>query len=218
MKDLGYFVGWGGYPWRRAVSLGVAEAQKLKTFSGASVLDFGTRDGRMAIYFSLLGAKATGVDINPLDRAISEAQRFGVRPRFITYDGNLDIFPDESFDFVFTKSTLAALRVDFTLTMRQIHHKLKVGGVFLCIENMRAGAIGQWLRLQWHQVTDGWDCSNARYFTNADIAIIGAMFEISFIKRAWLPPIAVVVGRKTHRHACAQYGRTYSVAPMKKRR
>ena len=63
----------------------------------------------MAVLFSLLGEKVTGIDIDEqaLSLAREEAKKWNAsNVKFIAYNGDWNIFPDESFDIVFTKSVL----------------------------------------------------------------------------------------------------------------
>ncbi len=63
LQHLDYFVEWGGRAWQRPME------QAFQDFIGKDlhdqqVLEIGTRYGKMACLFALLGAKVIGLDMN----------------------------------------------------------------------------------------------------------------------------------------------------------
>lgn len=68
-------------------------------------LEIGSRCGMISSLFALLGAKVTGVDLNRecLLQSGKKAVKQGVsdRGKLLAYDGNLDTFPDASFDLIY---------------------------------------------------------------------------------------------------------------------
>ena len=139
LRHLGYFVEWGGRNWQRLLTAAFDEFMG-HDLEGQRVLDIGTRYGKAACLFALLGAQVVGIDLDQRDLAIAqqEAEHWGVAHRvdFIAYDGNLDLFCDQAFDLVFTKSVLVVVP-QLPAFLRQIEAKLKPGGKIVFLENGR---------------------------------------------------------------------------------
>ncbi len=193
--DLDYFVQWGGLPWRRAVDKGLRELRARKNLAGASVLELGTRTGRMAIYFSLQGAHVLGVDLRPLEDAVAEARRWQSSARFMQYDGDLEKVSG-TFDIVFTKSVFAGFTQDVRPTIAALHKKLNDGGILLSVENARSGPLLRFVRRAWHKLNSPWDCSHARYFSTQDVDFIRRIFSSVSVWRYLFPPIILVLAVK----------------------
>jgi SAM-dependent methyltransferase len=143
---LPYFVHWRPRIWGPAVRWLLDDPGR---FQGKKVLDIGSRTGRMACLFGLLGAEVVGVDLLgvPLDGARREAERWGVtdRVRFINYNGDPATLPEGDFDFAFTKSvlvmipTLESFLAGLALAMRP-------DGELLAVENVAGGPLLNFLR------------------------------------------------------------------------
>jgi ubiquinone/menaquinone biosynthesis C-methylase UbiE len=193
LKNLSYFVEWGGKEWERLLRYAIREFVGTN-LEGQHILDIGTRYGKMASLFALLGGTVTGIDIREdcLTVAKAEARNWGVSDRinFIAYDGELDIFPDKTFDMVFTKSVLVIVpRLgDF---LRKIEIKLKPQGKIVFLENGRGGNILHALRAIRHR---DWDYTKANYFTDRELTLISNIFEVKTIKKTLLPPIYLILG------------------------
>jgi SAM-dependent methyltransferase len=194
LTHLDYFVEWGGWPWRRFVRVALDDFIG-HDLSGLNVLDVGTRSGRMACLFALLGARAVGIDKTPGsdERAGAEAERLGVadRTEFIVTDGSLDALAGRSFDLVFTKSLLVLVPglPDF---LKDVDALLKPGGRVCFIEN----GYGNFLVNAFRPLRHNWDWRQARYFTDREIKLLGEVFETALSKFWAVPPIYLYCGTK----------------------
>lgn len=195
LKNLSYFVEWDGKKWERLLNYAFCEFISTN-LEGQQILDIGTRYGKMAALFALLGGRVTGIDVQKDCLVIAEAEtrKWGVSEKvnFIAYDGNLDIFPDETFDLIFTKSVLVLVPrlEDF---LRQLETKLKPQGKIVFLENGRGSHILRALRSIRHSK---WDHTKINYFTDRELRLICDIFEIKTIKRTLLPPIYLILGLK----------------------
>jgi ubiquinone/menaquinone biosynthesis C-methylase UbiE len=146
--------------------------------------------------FALLGAKVTGIDINRecLIAAEQEAVKHGVseRVKFLVYDGNLDVFPDETFDIIFTKSVLV-LVPELESFLATLNRKLKPNGKVVFIENGYGNILIHFLRRFRHTT---WQVSTANFFRRDDMKLLRKIFDVKEIKRAWFPPIWMIYGEK----------------------
>jgi len=195
LVQLPYFVEWGGRGWQTLL------ADALQTYVGTNlegrrVLDIGTRYGRMACLFALLGADVVGIDVHesPLRVAQSEARRWAVEGRveFVKYGGDLDIFTGHSFDLVFTKSVLVLIH-DLAPFLAQISSKLRSDGKVVFLENAKGNAVVHGLRRFRHR---RWNYTRAHYFTDGQIAQIGSVFDIDKMRKTVWPPVYLVCGHK----------------------
>jgi SAM-dependent methyltransferase len=185
MEQLPYFVDWRPLLWGPAVRWLLGDPGR---FRGKKVLDLGTRTGRMACLFGLLGARALGVDLPavPLDGARSEAERWGVsdRVRFLSYSGDSAALPEGDFDFVFTKSVLVMIPA-MGLFLAGLAPVLRRDGELLAAENLAGGALLNFLRRAFiHR-------RRSRFFDRvhgvdaAFRAALGQSFEVVAEKRYW---------------------------------
>jgi len=194
LAHLDYFVEWGGWPWRRLVRLAL-EGFIGRDLTGLDVLDIGTRRGKMACLFSLLGARVVGIDKTPgfEEEARAEAERLGIADRveFILTDGTLGALAGRRFDLVFTKSLLILVPnlPDF---VKGINGLLKPGGRVCFIENGYGNFLVNWLRPFIHD----WDWHRARYFTGQEIKLLNETFETALVKFRAVPPVYLYCGRK----------------------
>ena len=194
-NNLAYFTEWGGRNWVDLAKLAVSELQKDDGLKGAELLDVGSRYGKMAVFFSLIGAKVTGIDICEefVLAAREEAKKWNApNVNFIQYNGNWDMIPDESFDIVFTKSVLVMVP-DLEDLLRNIAKKLRPNGRVAFLENGKGDPLFHMLRritrrkFNWRRRT---------YITRNQVKLIQSMFEITSIKRTFFPPIYLFLGRK----------------------
>jgi ubiquinone/menaquinone biosynthesis C-methylase UbiE len=195
LESLDYFVEWGGKAWENLVAYAISEF--VGTYlEGQHILDLGTRSGKMACLFALLGGTVTGIDIQQdyLLIAQAEAQKWAVseRTNFIAYDGNLDMFPDQTFDLVFTKSVLVVVP-QLESFLQKIAVKLKPRGKVVLVENAKGGGIVHALRAIRHR---RWDYRVANYFTDKELKQICNTFKVEVIRQTRLPPIYLVLGSK----------------------
>ena len=193
--DLSYFTEWGGRTWENLVATAIAELEKSGGLKDQELLEIGARYGKMAVLFSRLGANVTGIDIREefLDVAREEAIKWNAtNVSFITYAGDLDIFPDESFDIAFTKSVLVTLP-DLEGFLRQLSKKLRPGGRVAFLENARGNPLLHALRRFRHRK---WDYRKAHYFTEHEIRIIRSIFEVDVVLATHFSPVYLLMGRK----------------------
>lgn len=204
LGNLDYFAEWGGAAW---VSM-VRTAAAYLTAGGINdldVLEIGTRYGKMAQFFSALGANVTAIDISKEAICIASddarkrhsqyATKTGNQPgeiRFLVYDGTLDIFEDQSFDVIFTKSVLVVVPhlEDFLACASR---KLKPGGRVAFIENAKGNAMLHGLRALRHRK---WNYRVARYFTSKEIQLFESLFDVEKVQMTWFPPICLLLGKR----------------------
>jgi SAM-dependent methyltransferase len=185
MANLSYFVDWRPWLWVPAVCWLLSDPAR---FRDKKVLDMGTRSGRMACLFGLLGARVLGVDLPavPLDGARREAARWGVsdQVRFLSYSGDPASLPEGDFDFVFTKSVLVMIPV-LSPVLGGLSAVLRRGGELLAAENLAGGPLLNFLR---RTVMRPWRSPFAHRFHGVDAsfhAVLGQSFEIVGEKRYW---------------------------------
>jgi SAM-dependent methyltransferase len=187
LAQLPYFVHWRPRLWCPAVRWLLGDPQR---FQGKKVLDVGSRTGRMATLFGLLGAEVVGVDLEgvSLDGARAEAARWGVedRVRFVNYSGNPADLPEGDFDFAFTKSVLVMIpQLESFLT--GLAQAMRPGGELLATENLA----GSWLhnlvrRLFVHRKRTNF-FERFRPVDDAFLATLGRTFELADSRRYyWL--------------------------------
>jgi len=192
-QQLKYFAEWGGGAWRSLLETAVCEVLKDDGLEGANLLEIGTRYGKLACFFSLMGSRVTAVDIcaQPLVAAREEARKWNVQPQFLKYDGDLDVFPDGSFDVIFTKSVLVVVP-DLDLFLRKISAKLRPGGRIIFLENRKGGC----LHILRYLRRGPMELSGRRYFSSTEVDLIHALFDGVVVKRILFPPVYLFMGKK----------------------
>ncbi len=193
---LDYFVEWGTPQWQHLIDWSFTEFLG-KDLTNLKVLDIGTRYGKMACLFALLGAKVTGVDIHLdyLQSARLEAQRLKVQDStcFLQYDGYLSIFGSEMFDIVFTKSVLVLVN-ELDAYLQDIRRILKPEGKFVFVENGYGNVLLHKMRALRHR---SWSYQDARYFTKREFYLVRQIFPSVMTRRVYVPPIWMMYGKKT---------------------
>ena len=195
LDNLSYFVEWGGKSWQRLTKMAIHELQCREQLKNAQILEIGTRYGKMAVLFSLLGARVTALDISAaaLDIARREAANWGRTDiEFIAYDGDLDIVADDSFDVVFTKSVLVVVP-QLQAFLHKLSCKLKPGGSVVFLENARGNGLLHALRRLRHRK---WEFQRANYFTDREIGLIGSIFQVDRVIKVAFPPAYLLIARK----------------------
>jgi 2-polyprenyl-3-methyl-5-hydroxy-6-metoxy-1,4-benzoquinol methylase len=186
---------WGGENWERLFRIAIGELRQNNFLNGAELLDIGTRYGKMAVLFSLMGARVTGIDIQEQSLLIAreEATKWNATSvNFMPYDGNLDLFPDESFDIIFTKSVLVVVP-DLKSFLAAVAKKLKPNGKIVFLENGKGNRLLHAMRAIRHRK---WDYKRANYFTEKEVDLIQSVFRLDILKRTTFPPVYLFVGRK----------------------
>ena len=105
--------------------------------SARDVLEFGCNVGGSSVVLAALGARLTGVDIDPLIVPIAEANlaRHGVEGCFHLAVKNGDLpFADASFDLILANSVFEYVDpARLTATVAELHRVLRPGGaLFIC--------------------------------------------------------------------------------------
>lgn len=195
LHRLDYFIEWGGRTWQTLMKY--AFSNFLGTdLQGQQVLDIGTRYGKMASLFALLGAKVIGVDLSKecLSVAVREANKWSVRNRlvFVVGRGDLSLFKDNSFDVIFSKSVLVVVP-NLPQFLDEVSTKLKPGGKVVFLENAKGP---RWLHLLRGIRHGKWDYTKARYFTSSEIEVVSAFFDNVVIERRMFPPVVLMLGYK----------------------
>ena len=135
LNDLDWFAGWRPWVWSRAVRGVLGDPAR---FNGKRVLELGYRTGRMSCYFGLLGATVHGMDLPDCkpQPAVDLANSLDVADRvsFGIYDGDLEKLEAGRWDFVFTKSVLVLLPIEWAAPA--IRRLLAPGGQYLGCENL----------------------------------------------------------------------------------
>lgn len=196
LQHLCYFMEWGGKAWQRLME------QAFQDFIGKDlhdqeVLEIGTRYGKMACLFALLGAKVVGLDMNEKSLAFAreEAIKLNVADRtsFVLGEGDLASVSANTFDIVFSKSVLV-LVPDLVRFLEEVKEKLKPGGKIVFLENAKGPWWVHLLRTFRHY--GKWDYARAQYFTSHEIKAVSDVFD-EFVVKSWaFPPIVLMMGRK----------------------
>lgn len=112
---------------------------KMGTLAGKKVLELGTGTGGTATLLAKQGASVFGIDLLPfrLAEAKERATRHNVAAavHFSLMDATHLAFPDNTFDFVISKSVLVF--TDHAQTAKECYRVLKPGGKAIFMENMR---------------------------------------------------------------------------------
>ena len=111
---------------------------------------------------------------------------------FLAYNGDLDVFPDESFDIVFTKSVLV-LVPNLEVFLSTISRKLKPNGRVVFLENAKGPALFEVLRTIKHPI---WDHHRARYFADDEVRLIRSIYHIDTLRKTFFRPVYLFMGRK----------------------
>lgn len=190
LDDLAYFIEWGGRSWENQIHEALNAIGEDGILSGADLLDIGTRNGKMAVLFAMLGANVTGIDIveETLDVARKEAEKWNISNiNFMSYDRDLDVLPDNSFDIIFTKSTLVVVP-ELESFLEKISNKLRPNGRVVFLENGKGNAVFHALRGLKHW-KKRWNYRRANYFTDEHIKLFRKTFDMDIVKKQLFPPI-----------------------------
>ena len=147
---------------------------KMDALEGKKVLELGTGTGGTAILLAKRGASVIGIDLLPF--RITEAKRLASEHdvaesvNFALMDAMHLAFPDNTFDFIISKSVLVF--TEHSETAKECYRVLKPGGKAVFIENMRYHPM-VWLYRKMFLKYSG----KLRYFSIRDVETIGAEFE-----------------------------------------
>jgi len=181
LLDLPYFIPWGGTAAIALTRQGIEE-HLSRDLTGKQLLEIGAAGGRMSSLFGLLGAKVTGVDIDPdfPKEALAEAKKWKVLDRvdFQKGSGTLEMLPNGSFDIVFTKSMLLYIE-NLKPFLEELSTKLKPGGQICFIENVARNSFDRQMRDFYHLLRGR---RNYHYMTDERIELIGEIFELEVVR------------------------------------
>jgi len=143
-------------------------------FGREKVLELGAGTGGTATLLAKRGASVVGIDLLPF--RLAEARVRAVEHNvvasidFALMDAMHLAFPDNTFDFIISKSVLVF--TEHAQTAQECYRVLKPGGKAIFIENMRHHP-AVWLYRKVFLKYSG----KLRYFSVSDIETVGAEFE-----------------------------------------
>lgn len=147
---------------------------KIGHLEGKKVLELGTGTGGTAALLATRGATVVGIDLLPfrLTEAKGRAVEYGVAEsvEFALMDAMHLAFPDNTFDFIISKSVLVFTA--HTRTAQECYRVLKPGGKAIFIENMRHHP-AVWLYRKAFLKYAG----KLHYFSLRDVETIGTEFD-----------------------------------------
>ena len=146
----------------------------METLEGKKVLELGTGTGGTATLLAKRGASVIGIDLLPFRLAEAQARaaehNVAEAVNFALMDAMHLAFPDNTFDFIISKSVLVF--TDHRQTAKECYRVLKPGGKAIFMENMRHHP-GVWLYRKMFLKYSG----KLRYFSVRDIETVGTEFE-----------------------------------------
>ena len=149
---------------------------KMGELEGKRVLELGTGTGGTATLLAKRGSSVVGIDLLPfrLTEAKARAAAYNVAEsvEFALMDAMHLAFPDNTFDFIISKSVLVF--TSHTQTAQECYRVLKPGGKAIFIENMRHHPAVWLYRKAFLRYAD-----KLHYFSLGDVETVGAEFEKS---------------------------------------
>ena len=147
---------------------------KMGNLEGKKVLELGTGTGGTATLLAKRGAAVVGIDLLPfrLTEAKARAVEHNVPEAvdFALMDAMHLAFPDNTFDFIISKSVLVF--TDHKQTAEECRRVLKPGGKAIFIENMRHHPAVWFYRKAFLKYS-----GKLHYFSLRDVETVGAEFE-----------------------------------------
>ena len=147
---------------------------KIGQLEGKRVLELGSGTGGTATLLAKRGAAVVGIDLLPfrLAEARERAAEYDVAEsvKFALMDAMHLAFPDNTFDFIISKSVLVF--TEHTQTAKECYRVLKPGGKAIFIENMRHHPAVWFYRKAFLKYSD-----KLHYFSLRDVEAVGAEFE-----------------------------------------
>ena len=147
---------------------------RMGTLKGQKVLELGTGTGGTATLLAKRGASVVGIDLLPFRLAEAQARAaehsVAEAVNFALMDAMHLAFPDNTFDFIISKSVLVF--TDHKRIAKECYRVLKPGGKAIFMENMRHHPV-VWLYRKMFLRYSG----KLRYFSVRDIETVGAEFE-----------------------------------------
>ena len=148
---------------------------KMGNLAGKKVLELGAGTGGTATLLAKRGASVVGIDLLPfrLAEAQTRTEEHNVveAVNFLVMDARHLAFPDNTFDFIISKSVLVF--TDHLQTAKECHRVLKPGGKAIFMENMRHHPMVWLYRKLFLKYSE-----QLRYFSARDIETLGeTIFE-----------------------------------------
>jgi SAM-dependent methyltransferase len=166
---------------------------KMGTLEGKKVLELGAGTGGTATLLAKRGASVVGIDLLAfrLAEAKMRASEHNVVESvdFALMDAMHLAFPDNTFDFVISKSVLVF--TEHAQTAKECYRVLKPGGKAIFMENMRYHPM-VWLYRKVFLKYSG----KLRYFSVQDIETVGAEFERSEHREFHLSAVSALFWQK----------------------
>ena len=166
---------------------------KMGALEGKKVLELGTGTGGTATLLAKRGASVVGIDLLPfrLTEAGARASEHNVAASvdFALMDAMHLAFPDNTFDFIISKSVLVFTA--HTRTAQECYRVLKPGGKAIFIENMRHHP-AVWLYRKAFLKYSG----KLHYFSLSDVETVGAEFEGSEHREFHLSAVSALFWRE----------------------
>jgi SAM-dependent methyltransferase len=109
--------------------------KSMGDLKGKRILDIGSGLGESSVYFALLGASVTTVDISPVmvETAVRLGEKHGVKLEGIVSTAEGLSVPRDHYDFVYIANAIHHVP-DRPALFRQIHDALRPGGKFFSID------------------------------------------------------------------------------------
>lgn len=147
---------------------------KMGQLKGKKVLELGAGTGGTATLLAKRGAAVVGIDLLPfrLAEAKKRAAEYDVAEsvKFALMDAMHLAFPDNTFDFIISKSVLVF--TEHTQTAQECYRVLKPGGKAIFIENMRHHPAVWFYRKVFLKYS-----GKLHYFSLRNVEAVGAEFE-----------------------------------------
>ena len=160
---------------------------------GKKVLELGTGTGGTATLIAKRGASVVGIDLLPfrLTEAKARATKYSVTEsvEFALMDAMHLAFPDNTFDFIISKSVLVFTA--HTQTAKECYRVLKPGGKAIFIENMRHHPAVWFYRKAFLKYS-----GKLHYFSLHDVKTVGAEFDRSEHREFHLSAVSALFWQK----------------------
>lgn len=197
IEYLPYFVEWGRPAWANMTRQMLEEEVGLDWFAGKTVMDLGSRYGKMGTLFGLLGANVVGLDYNPEFQTLAEeeAKRFGVEDNveFFTIDATeFFVTTGRKFDMIFTKSVLTIIPTPLDEIVPTIVDGLAPNGRFVGVENGKGSFLYHFMRRFGPKSNANW--RKWTYFDKALVQFMRGHFSEFRVRYLPFPPVYGMIG------------------------
>jgi SAM-dependent methyltransferase len=155
---------------------------------GKRLLDVGAGLGESSVYFALLGAEVTAVDLSAgmVDCAVALAKLYGVEIQGVVQSGEeLDV-PENYYDIVYTANTIHHV-TDKERFFRQIRRALKPGGRFYSFDPLAYNPLINGYRRMATEVRT----EDEAPLTFRDVALVRKYFDKVGHREFWILTLAL---------------------------